>query len=202
MQRECCFLSIPPCTGGVPRNILAPAVWSYFRMAILRESLKKIHEDLFFSGLKGLSFEFLERAAAEFINKFLFSILYIPVYTLFRRYQHLGHYVAILSSSPSFLVKEVSQRLEAHTFLGTEYSLDEKGSLLLIDSFMDGTEKGAVIEALRKKRSLETSSSFKITSYSDSYEDLSFLLAADEAIAIRPDSRLKHVAKAKKWQIL
>jgi putative phosphoserine phosphatase / 1-acylglycerol-3-phosphate O-acyltransferase len=68
-----------------------------------------------------------------------------------------------------------------------------------IASIMQGEDKASRV--LKGAEQLGVASS-QITAYSDSIWDLPLLLAAGEAVAVRPDRKLRSIARQAEWNIL
>ena len=113
--------------------------------------------------------------------------------------KEFGHYTVILSSSPDFLVKHITNRFEVDEWGATEYTLDQEGNFCSIRRTMEGEVKANYIHELVQKRGIPKD---KITAYSDSHLDLPFLKAAGKAIAVNPDRTLRKICKKNNWKII
>ncbi len=185
--------------GILPRRVLLRAYLAQIQWKGLRKSLQHIHNELFAKILRGLEMAKLEKASEQFIDEFIWSSLYPPVFALFKREQHLGSTVALMSSSPSFLVERIAKRLGADHWEATEYEVDKMGRLSAVKRFLDGEAKAEQVAKFLARKGY-TKNDCK--AYSDSYHDLPFLLAAGHPVAVNPDRKLRSYAMKHEWEIL
>lgn len=127
------------------------------------------------------------------------QMVYLPTYIELKRALHLGHFTAILTSSPAFLAKPLGEVLGVHEVYASEYEVNPDGIFSSILKVIEGNEKAKIV--------LQMQENFKVgpdqmTSYSDSYHDLAFLESTGEKIAVNPDKRLKSVSIEKNWKII
>lgn len=171
----------------------------YIRYRFLGMSLIKLHQKVFHRFLKGRSGELLSLHADAFLERHLEKMLYQPAVKELKSAQKRGHYVLIISSSPSFLVAPIAKKLNVHEWKATEYDVDKEKNLCNILSLILGYKKAEItIDAARRlelKRDV-------ITAYSDSIEDLPLLKVAGKAIGVNPDRKLKNYCKKKGWDII
>ena len=185
--------------GILPKRALFEALAARFQLARLRKNLSDVHKTIFLRVLKGIELAQLESVVDEFLDIFLLDSLYPPAYTIFKRQQHLGATIVLLSSSPAFLVQKVSERLGIDYWMATEYETDREGRLYSVKCFLDGKAKAEEISqlSLEKKYTLST-----CKAYSDSFYDLPFLLLAGGSVAVNPDRKLRLFADKHDWEIL
>ena len=150
--------------------------------------LKELHESVFKRLLRGKSLEEIASHVEPFLQDYLPSRLYPPVFARLRLAQHLGHYTLILSNSPSFLVEKVAQLLGVNDWRSSHYATDREHHLSHIASVMQGEEKAECVKETAEKLGV---SKDKITAYSDSYWDLPLLLSAGMPVAVNPDRKLR-----------
>jgi phosphoserine phosphatase len=167
------------------------------RMALI--STTKLHELIFNRLLLGRSLSSLQEHVEAFIIELFANYSYPPALSALRQAQHLGHFTVLLSNSPSFLVAEASRYLNFNAWKATEYAVDKHKKMCHIAVIMHGSLKAE--NMLNMANALEISKE-NISAYSDSCIDLPFLLAAGRAIAVRPDRKLKILAKKHNWTIL
>jgi len=183
----------------LPKKSLFAAWLSLYKFKARRSSLKQIHEELFSMALKGVAMNELESCAEMFLDETLWESIYPPAFSEFRLQQHLGASVALMSSSPSFLVERISKRLGADHWEATEYQSDSYGRLQSVKRFLDGAAKAGEVFNLAKKKGFQLD---RCMTYSDSFYDLPFLLTSGKAVAVNPDKRLRFFALKNHWEIL
>ena len=162
-------------------------------------TLSELHHKIFSSCLRGLSLTALEDQVEGFIEKVISKKLYFPAYESLKRAQHLGHFTALLSNSPSFLVKPLSRFFGFTLYAASEYSVTDSNHLHEISSIMDGEKKAKVLQELMRQLKIEKN---EVTVYSDSHWDIPFLCAAGHPIAVKPNKKLRKVAQKNRWKIL
>lgn len=162
-------------------------------------SLKELHESVFSRLLRGKSLKEIESHVEPFLQDYLMSRLYAPVFARLRLAQHLGHYTLILSNSPSFLVKKVAQFLGVSDWRSTHYAIDKQQHLSHVESIMQGEEKALCVKEVAAILCIGQE---KISAYSDSYLDLPLLLSAGTPVVVNPDRKLRRFSELHGWQIL
>ncbi len=185
--------------GILPKRALFESLAAQFQLKGLGRSLKEIHQILFVRVLKGLECSQLEAVVDEFLDQFFLTSIYPPAYGVFKRQQHVGGTMLLMSSSPAFLVEKVAKRLGADHWSATEYVTDELGRLQSVKSFLDGEAKAEEIFRFSLEKGFTLS---LCKAYSDSYHDLPFLLAAGRAVAVNPDRKLYRFARRRDWEIM
>ena len=111
-----------------------------------------------------------------------------------------GHLLAILSTSPNYLVNPVAEKLR----------LDVTGSTALAvkDGLFTGTLDGPVCfghgkveaaEMMRERYDIDLDNSYF---YTDSYSDLPMLERVGNPVVVNPDPRLKREASKRKWPVM
>lgn len=110
-----------------------------------------------------------------------------------------GHLLALLSSSPRYIVGPVARALSIEAVGATEFEV-EKGRLTgrLQGPACFGAGKIHWAEALSKTHQLNVQSSWF---YTDSYTDLPMLERVDNKVVVNPDPRLKRAARTRGWQV-
>lgn len=161
-------------------------------------SIDQIHQRSFSLFFKGKSSSLYQELVDRFLDEKLASLVYKPALDRFRRAQVEGHYTAILSSSPDFLVKAIALRLEATHSASTLYHV-EKGLFSHLGSIMDGRQKASILNMLAENWQVPKEN---IYAYSDSHLDLPFMEAAGHAVAVRPTRQLRKMCLHKGWTIL
>ncbi len=159
--------------------------------------LEQLHRKVFKRLLHGKGFHELLAHVPQFIETHLEDLIYMPAFQMLRRAQHLGHYTMILSNAPSFLVKEIAERLGVCDWKASEYEVDKDHKLCQISLILQGKEKAkCVLEYSRKWRVPRSD----ITAYSDSFYDLPFLQCAGNAVVVNPDRKLHKYSIKFAWK--
>lgn len=183
----------------LPLSSLFYSVFYYIQHVFFGMSLTDLHHKVFEHSLRGLPLAKLEENVGPFLNHYLLSGVYAPVFSELRLAQQLGHYTLILSSSPSFLVEKIAQQLGVSEWRATQYAVDNEKKLCNITSIMQGEDKAVCVQEIAGRLAVEKE---QITAYSDSFLDLPFLLTAGTAIAVNPDRKLRRFSLQNKWSIL
>ncbi len=129
----------------------------------------------------------------EFLNERLEALWYPPALLRLQEMRAGGFESMILSNSPHFLVVPIAKRIGIEKVYASLYKSDALGRLSGIGPMMDGTKKAAVLNGLPSSKKI---------AFSDSHLDLSFLQAADIAVAVNPKSSLKKIANRHGWEII
>ncbi|HSW72494.1 MAG TPA: HAD-IB family hydrolase [Chlamydiales bacterium] len=162
-------------------------------------SMKKFHELAFHYFLKGASWDDLINLAREFSDRFFTKMLRKSAYLRLAEAKKKGDFTVILSSSPSFLVEAIAEKLEISHFQATEYRMDRKQTLHSLGRVMQGDEKAKALKKYAKKHCIDTRN---VIAYSDSLADLPFLEAAGHAVVFRANRKLRKVSIHKGWELL
>ncbi|MSN96718.1 HAD-IB family hydrolase [Campylobacter sp. FMV-PI01] len=106
----------------------------------------------------------------------------------------------IISATPEYIVKPISNLLKANDFIGVE--LEQKDGFYTPNakkplSFREG--KVLNLELYLKNNSLNPE---KIAFYTDSINDISMCEYADFVTCVNPDMKLRKIAIDKKWDIV
>lgn len=137
--------------------------------------------------MKVLAEQFLDLQLGDMKNKPLLNIL--------EDAQNQGKFVAILSSSPDFLVEAVAKRLGVGDVLATRYALSSEGMIQGVSQSIQGEDKADYVNNLPFDHR-------EIAAFSDSIHDLPFLQAVGCPIAVNPDRKLKDASLKNGWKIL
>lgn len=165
----------------------------YMRHCYFSLPLYELHTRTFNHLFKGKKVSLLLSFVSDFIKENLDSLWYQPALVRLRQLQAQGARCVILSSSPLFLVAPLAEQVGVHEVYATQYKSGSDGILLGLELLMDGAEKAKVLESFHERVTV---------AFSDSELDLPFLEKATIAVAVNPKSKLKKVARLKKWEIL
>lgn len=161
--------------------------------------MKRFHELAFHYFLKGASWDDLINLAREFSDRNFSKMIRKSAYLRLKKAKKNGDFTVILSSSPSFLVEAIAEKLEISHFRATEYRMDRKHNLHSLKRIMQGDEKAKALMKFAGSLSVKTSN---IIAYSDSWEDLPFLEAAGHAVVFRASGKLRRFSIHKGWELL
>jgi len=185
--------------GYISTRILFSLLCFYglFRLGWL--STKTLHRKAFQRFFQGKDKGNLEELAALFLHEEYDKIVFPPAMARFLKAKKEGHYVAILSNSPDFLVRVIATKLSAHEWAGTRYSVDAKGCIDRVALEVDGREKAKILFDIAKRQNVDLK---EVYAYSDSKEDLPFLRLAGHPVVVNGDRHLRKIARKNKWEVL
>lgn len=110
-----------------------------------------------------------------------------------------GQRVWLVTATPVELALIIARRLGLTGALGTvAESVDGYYTGRLVGEILHGPAKAHAVRALAAREGLDLR---RCTAYSDSINDLPMLTAVGTAVAVNPDSELREIAKARRWQI-
>ncbi len=174
------------------------ACYSLHKFNIL--SLQNLHKLIFNSLFLGKMSSALAAHASRFVDEqFSTKLLYEPAIQILENARKEGHFIAVLSSSPDFLVKLFAGRFKADAWLATSYYQDQHGCFDSISGVIDGEAKQLYAKQLSQKLGIPES---EFNAYSDSYIDLPLLEAVGGPVGVNPDYKLRTVCKKKEWKII
>lgn len=143
---------------------------------------------------RGRPMEDMKSLTEQFLNLQLKEMKNEPLLNLLEDAKTQGKFVAILSSSPDFLVEAVAKRLGVSDVLATRYGLSSEGVIQGIIQSIKGEDKADYVNRLPFERG-------EIAAFSDSIHDLPFLQAVGCPIAVNPDRKLKNTSLKNGWEI-
>ena len=91
--------------GALSISVLLRAILLKCRYYATSMTLEKLHHVVFDRMLRGFSLEALEKHIDVLVEKLLPGALYLPAYLELMDAQKRGDYIALISSSPDFLVR-------------------------------------------------------------------------------------------------
>lgn len=162
-------------------------------------SIKELHHKAFQRLFYGKSLLLVNSWVSNFLDTHLKDLIYPPAIAALHEAKQAGHITAIISSSPSFLVRPISTRLGLTFCQATEYGVDKDNRFCEIAALMLGEDKALFLEKFMSQHSI---SKKQVTAYSDSILDLPFLLAAGAAVAVNPDRKLRLFCQKHHWPII
>lgn len=162
-------------------------------------STQRLHFLSFKTIFKAQSGVLFSGLVSEFLDVCLQGLLSIPVLEAFQKAKQEGHYTAIFSNSPDFLVAPIADRLGFDLSVSTPYLVNASGFFVSVGTVMDGLKKASALKALANHLQVTQEN---IYAYSDSHQDLPFMEAAGHPIAVRPDRLLKYISTRRGWATL
>ena len=180
--------------GSVPVCMLYYIKHRYFEFPLIN-----MHHIVFDQFLLKRSSQLIYQHIDEFIDMLLPNMLYMPAFNELKRAIHLGHYTAILTSTPRFIAEPIAKAFGVHALYATEYAIDDEGYFSSISSIIEGAEKAKITAEIQKELEIHTD---HVSAYSDSFHDIDFLCCSGEKIAVNPDKRLKSYSLEKNWKII
>lgn len=162
-------------------------------------SIEKLHKNIFNKFFRGKQLHFIAKHAKEYFENSLNSLFYQPATAKLQAALEQGHFVAILSSSPDFLVQLIAQKLNVHDWRGSSYLVDGSNNFSQLGDLVQGHNKAAYVRSHAAYLGIDK---HNITAYSDSILDLLFLQSAGQKVAVMPDRKLRKLCHLHQWHIL
>lgn len=176
-------------------QVFLPALFYAFHV-IGWISVERLHRSIFKVLFFGRSKGQTEEAVDEFLAVHGSELIRQSIKNEITSLRKKGDRVALLSSSPDFLVSKVAHLLAIEEWVATEYEVDEKGNFSSIGRIVTGKVKAQIAKAVKSKEGLA------ITAMTDSMLDVPLLEEADEVVAVFPDRKLRQYAKIRGWRIV
>ncbi len=162
-------------------------------------SIVSVHHAIFKRLFQGRSAKQIEMYANQFVEGHLNTILYSPAIERLKRAQNAGHFVAILSSSPKFIVSTIAQKLGVLHVESSIYAVSSAGLFSHIEHLVEGDVKAAWASKAFQENGIAYQNS---TAYSDSSLDLSFLLSCGNKVIVNPTRKLHSIGLQQQWEII
>lgn len=175
---------------------LAGCYWLH-KCALL--SMPRMQQKIFDSLFKGKPESIIKEHARHFIQENIQRFLYLPAVQKLKQAQDNGHYTAILSSTPSFLVEAIAKYFQVDDWGATRYSTDTHQNFLTIETLWESKNKIQYMNTLSQRLGIPPQS---ITAYADNMLDLPFLQAAGHAVGVNPTPALAAICRQKQWPII
>ncbi len=117
-----------------------------------------------------------------------------------RKHLLSGHFVAIASGSPQYVVDEIGRHLRVHAALGTRTRIVAgKATEEIVQPVVFREGKRAAVEDLAQRFDLDLSRS---TFYSDSDADVPLLEAVGNPVVVNPKAPFRDLASRRGWEIV
>jgi HAD superfamily hydrolase (TIGR01490 family) len=117
-----------------------------------------------------------------------------------RKHLLSGHFVAVASGSPQYIVDEVARHLRVHAALGTRTRIvDGRATDQIVPPVVFKEGKRAAVEALAEKLDLDLGRSFL---YSDSAADVPLFEEIGNPVVVNPKAPFRDLARLRGWEVL
>jgi HAD superfamily phosphoserine phosphatase-like hydrolase len=170
----------------------AALTYAAHRLGLL--SIRTLHRRIFTAVFLGKEQRQIEEDAEHFWDEQWQRLVRPSVLALLSTLQ--GQTIALLSSSPDFLIKGAARRLGLSEWYATEYVAGADGRFLRLGRVVTGGEKAKIIQIVKKK------GDSAIMAVTDSMLDLPLLDEADIAVVVSPERKLARLAKERGWRII
>jgi len=134
----------------------------------------------------------------EFIGQLVLPNLRKKLLEHIEKAREKGHAIALLSSSPDFLVNEIAALLQIPWTLASKYPISSGGYFSPEIGVIRGETKACWIDNFLQLHP----ECRHVTAYSDAMEDLPMLLKADIKWAVFPEKSLCQLSLEKGWELL
>ncbi|SPN74024.1 HAD hydrolase, family IB [Chlamydia serpentis] len=146
--------------------------------------------------LAPISSEDLYGVALDFVNTLTPADFYTPVLEkLEEAFADTTGQVILFSSSPDFIVGPIAQQLGISSWYASCYR-DESAEQTIDKKCLTGDKKAQILSYIKKINQA------KSHTFSDHILDLPFLMLGEEKTVVRPQGRLKKMAKKYYWNIV
>jgi HAD superfamily hydrolase (TIGR01490 family) len=117
-----------------------------------------------------------------------------------RKHLLSGHFVAIASGSPQYIVDEVGRHLRVHAAIGTRTRIvDGKATDQIVPPVVFKEGKRAAVEALLEQHDLDVGRSYL---YSDSAADVPLFEEMGNPVVVNPKGPFRELAQRRGWEIV
>lgn len=175
--------------------------WAFLAYLGYRFSCKNItllHRIVHKWVLSKLASNVVLKLVPEFIRQVVFPNLRLKLLDHIEKARKNGHRIALLSSSPDFIVNEIASVLKIPLILASSYPISQAGYFSSDIGVIRGENKAHWIENFLKSHP----ECNYVVAYSDAMEDLPMLLKADTKWAVYPEKTLHQLSLRKGWELL
>ena len=159
-------------------------------------SIERLHRFIFQTLFLGRPKDQIEKCVDVFLDLHGQQLLRPSIREEIAVLRQQGARLALLSSSPDFLVEKVARMLAIQEWVATEYVVDTTGVFASIGRIVTGEVKAQIVREIKRRDGVA------IIAMTDSMLDMPLLEEADEVVAVYPDRRLKSVAAQRGWRIV
>lgn len=174
------------------------AVLAYLSYRVTCKNITFLHKFVHKWVLSRVSSHRILRSVPDFIRNVILPNLRKKLIDQIHAAQAQGHKIALLSSSPDFIVNEVASMLNINLTLASTYPVNTSGHFCHKIGVIRGENKANWIDSF-----LEVNPSCnQVIAFSDAMEDLPMLLKADVKYAVFPETSLHHLSLKNGWQLI
>ena len=179
-----------------PRQLMAYAVSFLRYLPVAGIHAGKMNK----SYLAGLAYREIETLGAQFVNQWVQENWIHPAVTRLKEHQRRGETVVLLSGTLDMLARPLADRLNVRHVIAT--LLNQRDGVIrskppVLHPF--ASAKLAIGDKVVREFRLGWQD---VTAYGDSYHDVPLLEAAGKPVAVRPDRRLRKIARELGWEVL
>lgn len=185
--------------GALSFPAMVKTVSTYFRHKAFGKSLNWVHYQALNTFLNTFEHSTLKDHVTRFYDLYLLSLFHLPTLHYLEEAKKSGKIIALMSSSPDFLVQPLANRLCIPSWIGTCYGVNEKGRLHSILSVVDGEFKAEYLRRLMTQHQIEQDNTCVL---SDSILDLPLFEMAGLKVGVNPDRKLKQHCKKHGWNVV
>jgi HAD superfamily hydrolase (TIGR01490 family) len=151
--------------------------------------------------LTGLPRARVDELARRFVEERLLGTLYRPALARLESHRARGDTVLLLTGTPDFIARSLGERLGLVHIVATECAVSEAGVLTSAPPSLHpfGWQKLASARAFADASGLDLS---RAAAYANARDDRFLLANVGEAVAVRPDLRLRGLARRAGWEII
>jgi HAD superfamily hydrolase (TIGR01490 family) len=179
------------------KMLILVAFYIFYKVQLL--SMHGLHAKIFNVLFLGKSLSTFEKHARVFVDENFEALINPPVQEKLNLARSQGHYIAIFSSSPDFLVQLIANKFNVNFWRASSYKTDAHLCFSELSEILTGPVKAQYLISLVHAIGVNLS---KCEAYSDSYEDLPLLELVGKPIAVNPDRKLYTVCVKKNWEMI
>lgn len=188
------FLAESKVTGADQARRICSALMQYYEAGSMDMAT---YMSAWLKPIEGFSVQQIATISQVFINQFIVPAIYPQALAKVRWHQAQGHAVAIISASPTLIVKPIADYLAINHAIGIEVAIAaNKVTQVAIPPF---SFKQGKVNAVNQWLSASACTRLDYA-YSDSSNDIPLLSMAQQAFCINPDSALLDHANIQQWQ--
>lgn len=171
--------------------IATMGVYSLFSLGIV--SFENMQQRVFQILFKGQKAEGVYKEAVAFCAQVFDTCVRPEIVSELQQFQQEGATVAILSSSPDFIVTEFAKRFGVEQSIASSYLVNSQGEFEVVAAFR-GIDKAKALKLFPGHR--------RTVAFSDSMADISLLNLVDVPVVVSPDRALLKHARKQGWRII
>ncbi|WP_285728143.1 HAD family hydrolase [Psychromicrobium xiongbiense] len=148
---------------------------------------------------RGIHTDFVATVGEEVYDEMIASKIWPGARALAEQHLRAGRKVWLVTATPVEVARVIASRLRLTGALGTVGEIkDGYYTGELVGEILHGQAKATAVRELAQEQSLDLD---RCWAYSDSHNDIPLLSLVGHPVAINPDAKLRHHAKANNWPI-